>query len=76
MAAKNVTREQFATTVAFTADTAEFAKGKSVNLLDVQALLSLIGQRSAHQHAALRAEAVEGRDWRATWVNCGINIVK
>ena len=76
MAAKNVTRGQFATTSSFTADAAAFAKENGINLLDVQALLALIGKRSAEQQAALLAVALEGEYWRATCVNCGTKMVE
>ena len=76
MAAKSVTRGQFATTSTFTSDAAAFAKDNGINLLDVQGLLSLIAQRTDEQQRALLAVALEGEHWRPTCVNCGTKMVE
>lgn len=76
MAAKGVSRGQFATTSTFTDDATAFAKENGVNLLDVKALLSLIAKRSEEQQQALLAVALEGDYWRPTCVNCGIKMVE
>ena len=76
MAAKNVTRGQFATTSTFTPDAITFAKDNGVNLLDVRALLDLIAKRSADQQAALLKVALEGEYWRPTCVNCGTKMIE
>ena len=76
MAAKNVTRGQFATTSTFTPDAIAFAKDNGVNLLDVRALLDLIAKRSADQQQALLAVALEGEYWRPTCVNCGTKMIE
>jgi restriction system protein len=76
MAAKNVSRGQFATTSTFTDEAVAFAKNNGVNLLDVQGLLELISQRTQDQQAALLSVALEGEYWRPTCVNCGIKMVE
>lgn len=76
MAAKNVTRGQFATTSTFTTDAIAFAKDNGINLLDVQSLLALIAQRTDAQQQALLSVALEGEYWRATCVNCGIKMLE
>ena len=76
MAAKNVTRGQFATTSTFTPDAIAFAKDNGVNLLDVRALLDLIAKRSSDQQAALLKAALEGEYWRPTCVNCGTKMIE
>ncbi|MBC7483106.1 MAG: restriction endonuclease [Rhizobacter sp.] len=76
MAAKSVTRGQFATTSSFTSDATSFAKDNGINLLDFQGLLSLIAQRTPEQQQALLAVALEGEHWRPTCVNCGIKMVQ
>lgn len=76
MAAKNVTRGQFVTTSAFTPDAITFANDNGINLLDVRALLALIGKRSVDQQAALLAIALEGEYWRPTCVNCGTKMLE
>ena len=76
MAAKNVTRGQFATTSTFTPDAIAFAKDNGVNLLDVRALLDLIAKRSADQQAALLKVALGGEYWRPTCVNCGTKMIE
>ena len=75
MAAKNVRRGQFATTSTFTPDAVTFARDNGINLLDVDGLLALIGQRTAEQQADLLAVAMEGEYWRPTCVNCGVKMV-
>ena len=76
MAAKNVTRGQFATTSTFTPDAIAFAKDNGVNLLDVRALLDLIAKRTSDQQAALLKAALEGEYWRPTCVNCGTKMIE
>lgn len=76
MAAKNVTRGQFATTSTFTDDAVAFAKANGINLLDVQGLLGLIAKRTEEQQQALLAVALEGEHWRPTCVNCGTKMVE
>ncbi len=76
MAAKEISRGQFATTSTFTDDAITFAKENGVNLLDVKALLALIAKRSQEQQQALLALALEGEYWRPTCVNCGTKMVE
>ena len=76
MAAKNVTRGQFATTSTFTPDAEAFAKDNGINLLDVQGLLGLIAKRTGEQQAALLEVATEGEYWRPTCVNCGVKMAE
>ncbi|MCO5123591.1 MAG: restriction endonuclease [Rhizobacter sp.] len=76
MAAKGVSRGQFATTSTFTDDAIKFAKANGVNLLDVEALLALIAQRTEEQQQALLAIALDGDYWRPTCVNCGTKMVE
>lgn len=76
MAAKNVSRGQFATTSTFTEDAIAFAKDNGINLLDVQGLLALVATRTEGQQDALLAVALEGEYWKPTCVNCGIKMVE
>lgn len=76
MAAKNVSKGQFATTSTFTEDAISFADGNGINLLDVQGLLALIATRTQAQQEALLAVALEGEYWKPTCVNCGIKMVE
>lgn len=76
MAARNVKRGQFATTSTFTQDAITFARENGVNLLDVDGLLRLIGQRAPGEQAELLAVALEGDYWRPTCVNCGDKMVE
>lgn len=76
MAAKNVSRGQFATTSTFTEAAIAFAEVNGINLLDVQKLLALIASRSEEQQDALLAVALEGEYWKPTCVNCGIKMVE
>lgn len=76
MAAHGVKRGQFATTSTFTPDAVAFARENSINLLDVDALLALIAQRTPEQQQALLAVALSGDYWRPTCVNCGIKLVE
>lgn len=76
MAAKNVSRGQFATTSTFTDDAVAFARDNGLNLLDVQGLLALIATRTQDQQAALLNVALEGEYWRPTCVKCGIKMVE
>ncbi|HEY0956269.1 MAG TPA: restriction endonuclease [Roseateles sp.] len=76
MAAHGVKRGQFATTSTFTPDAVAFARENSINLLDVEALLALIAQRTPEQQQALLDVALEGDYWRPTCVNCGIKLVE
>jgi restriction system protein len=76
MAAKNVSRGQFATTSTFTDEAVAFAKDNGVNLLDVQGLLALIAKRTQDQQTALLNVALEGEYWRPTCVSCGIKMVE
>lgn len=76
MAAKHVTRGQFATTSTFTLDAEAFAKGNGINLLDINGLLALIAKRTDEQQSALLRVALEGDYWRPTCVNCGVKMVE
>lgn len=76
MAAKGVSRGQFATTSTFTEEAISFAKESGVNLLDVRKLLALIAERSQEQQQALLSIALEGDYWRPTCVNCGVKMVE
>lgn len=76
MAAKGVSRGQFATTSSFTDDAITFARASGVNLLDVTALLALIAKRTEAQQEALLKVALEGDYWRPTCVNCGTKMVE
>lgn len=76
MAAHGVKRGQFATTSTFTPDAVAFARENGVNLLDVNALLALIAQRTPEQQQALLEVALEGDYWRPTCVNCGGKLVE
>lgn len=76
MAAHGVKRGQFATTSTFTPDAVAFARENSINLLDVDALLALIAQRTPAQQQALLDVALEGDYWRPTCVNCGVKLVE
>lgn len=76
MAAHGVKRGQFATTSTFTPDAVAFARENGVNLLDVNALLALIAQRTPEQQQALLEVALEGDYWRPTCVNCGAKLVE
>lgn len=76
MAAKGVSRGQFATTSTFTDDAITFAEENGVNLLDVKALLALISKRTEDQQKALLHVALEGEYWRPTCVNCGIKMAE
>lgn len=76
MAAKNVSRGQFATTSTFTEEAMTFAKDNGINLLDVQGLLALIATRCEDQRHDLLAVALEGEYWRPTCVNCGVKMVE
>lgn len=76
MAAKGVSRGQFATTSTFTDEAISFAKESGVNLLDVKKLLALIAERSQEQQQALLSIALEGDYWRPTCVNCGVKMVE
>lgn len=75
MAAHGVHRGQFATTSTFTPDAIAFARDNSINLLDVDSLLTLICKRTAEQQAALLNVATEGDYWRPTCVNCGDKMI-
>jgi len=76
MAAKNVSRGQFATTSTFTEDAIAFANGNGINLLDVQGLLALIATRTQAQRQDLLSIALEGEYWKPTCVNCGIKMAE
>lgn len=76
MAAKHVSRGQFATTSTFTEDAIAFAKDNGIDLLDVQGLLALIAMRTRAQQHALLEVALEGEYWKPTCVNCGIKMVE
>lgn len=76
MAAKGISRGQFATTSTFSEDAIRFAKESGINLLDVNALLALIATRNMERQRALLAVALEGDYWRPTCVNCGIKMVE
>jgi restriction system protein len=76
MAAQGVKRGQFATTSTFTPDAIAFARDNGVNLLDVDALLALIAQRTPEQQAELLAVAYEGDYARPTCASCGSKLVE
>lgn len=76
MAAQGVARGQYATTSTYSTAAQEFAKGNSINLLDVNGLLGLIAKRTPEQQAELLNVALEGDYWRPTCVNCGVKMVE
>jgi restriction system protein len=76
MAAHGVSRGQFATTSTFTPDAITFARGNSINLLDVAGLLALIAKRVPAQQQALLSVALDGDYWKPTCVNCGTKMVE
>ena len=76
MAAKGVTRGQFATTSTYTPDAVTFAKGNAINLLAVDGLLALIRHAHPGTAEALLAVATEGDYWRPTCVNCGVKMLE
>lgn len=76
MAAKNVTRGQFATTSTFTPDAEAFAKDNGIKLLDVKGLLALIARRTDQQQVTLLKVASEGEYWRPTCVNYGVKMAE
>ncbi len=76
MAAKKVGRGIFATTSSFTADAMKFGHENAIDLLDVDRLLALIGNRTPEQEKALLDVALEGDYARPTCVNCGIKMVE
>lgn len=76
MAAHDVKRGQFATTSTFTPEAIAFARDNGVNLLDADALLALIAQRTPEQQLDLLALAHEGDYSRPTCASCGIKLVE
>lgn len=76
MAAHGIKRGQFATTSSFSEEAIDFARANGINLLDVDGLLKLIGQRTDQQQQELLAVAYEGEYWRPTCVNCGIKLTQ
>jgi restriction system protein len=76
MAAHDVRRGQFATTSSFTPDAVEFARANSIHLLDVDALLALISQRTPDQQRELLSVAYEGDYSVPTCVNCGVKLTR
>ena len=76
MAAKNVSRGQFATTSRFTPDAIAFARENGIHPLDAGGLLKLIGTRTAEQQLALLEVALAGDYWRPTCVNCGVKMAE
>jgi len=76
MASRNVKRGQFATTSTFTPDAVTFGRANSINLLDVDGLLSLIATRTQEQQQRLLDVAFDGEYWRPTCVNCGIKLTE
>ncbi|GHD04647.1 type II restriction endonuclease zinc finger [Pseudorhodoferax aquiterrae] len=76
MAAQKVHNGQFATTSTFTEDAIEFARANGIGLLDVDALLELIGRRTPQQQAELLAVALDGEYWKPTCVNCGVKMTE
>ena len=75
MAAKNVSRGQFATTSTFTSDAIAFGTANGIKLHDMAGLLDLIGKRTEEQQRALLEVALEGDYWRPTCVNCGVKMI-
>ena len=76
MAAKGVTRGQFATTSTFTPDAVAFADANGIKLHDMPGLLAVIEKRSPEQRQALLDLALEGDYWRPTCVNCGVKMIE
>lgn len=76
MAAKGVTRGQFATTSTFTTDAATFAQANGIKLHDLTSLLELIQSRTPEQQQSLLDVALEGEYWRPTCASCGIKLVE
>lgn len=76
MASNGIKRGQFATTSSFSDDAIEFARGNGINLLDVDALMQLIGQRTPAQQLELLQIAYEGEYWLPTCVNCGVKLTQ
>lgn len=76
MAAKGVTRGQFATTSRFTPDAIAFGTANGIKLHDGDGLLEVIATRTPEQQRALLDVALEGDYWRPTCVNCGIKMIE
>jgi restriction system protein len=76
MAAHDVQRGQFATTSDFTDEAEAFARDNGIHLLNVRALLTLIGQRTAEQQQDLLSVAFQGEYWRPTCASCGVKMVE
>lgn len=76
MAAKGVSRGQFATTSTFTPDAVSFAESNGIKLHDMSSLLRLIGSRTHEQQEALLSVALEGEYWKPTCASCGIKMVE
>jgi restriction system protein len=76
MADKSAPRGQFAAMSGFTEEAVAYAKNNQISLLDVHALLGLIGQRPLEQQRHLLEVALEGEYWRPTCANCGTKMVE
>lgn len=76
MAAKNVSRGEFAASGGFTSEAETFAAQEGIHLIDMGELLKLIGRRSPEQQRDLLRVALEGDYWRPTCVNCGIKMTE
>ena len=76
MAAKGVTRGQFATTSTFTPDAITFAASSGIKLHDGAGLLEVIAKRTPDQQQTLLDVALEGEYWKPTCASCGVKMVE
>jgi restriction system protein len=76
MASHSLRRGHFATTSSFTPEAARFASDNGIHLLDIDAILRLIGMRPQADQRALLAVATEGEYWRPTCASCGEKLVE
>jgi restriction system protein len=76
MAARHVTRGQFATTSTFTPEAIAFGEANGIKLHDMASLLALIATRTPQQQQALLDVALEGEYWRPTCASCGVKMVE
>ncbi len=72
----SIRRGHFATTSSFTSEAVRFATDNGIHLLDIDAILRLIGTRSPADQRALLAVATEGEYWRPTCASCGEKLVE
>jgi restriction system protein len=76
MAAKNVTRGQFATSSSFTPDAITFGAANGIKLHDGAGLLGVIARRTPEQQQALLDVALDGDYWRPTCASCGVKMIE